>query len=319
MTIRCAAIIAACGAVACGILAGIVHAAAPQADPKPTVFGNGYTYPLSSADMEKIHDLTNAERARAKAESENLISALQLSCQPTDAARVGHGKFTADGKTVEVNAYEVVCSNGMGYILATQGPQKPIATSCFAAQATHAAGIVQGESDIYCQLAANKDVKVTAASLISAAGTPCAVSNVRWFGFSASSQTEYSEVACADGKGYLLKMPRIGAAVSVLSCQEAAKQGLKCRLTDAGPVAAAANMQTFREALKQNGVHCEPTQMRTIGRESVDKRYVVEVQCPEQPNGLVAFIPLEGNPRPFETIDCSAAVERQIHCQYPAR
>jgi hypothetical protein len=145
------------------------------------------------------------------------------------------------------------------------------------------------------------------------------VSNFRWFGFSASSQTEYSEVACADGKGYLLKMPRIGATVSVLSCQEAAQQGLKCRLTEGGRVAAAATMQTFREALKQNGVRCEPTQMRTIGRESVDKRYVVEVQCPEQPNGLVAFIPLEGNTHPFETIDCPAAVERQIQCQYPAR
>jgi hypothetical protein len=319
MTMRCAAIIAAYAAVAGGMHAGIVHAAAPQADPKATTSGNGYTYPLSSADMEKIHDLSKAERARAMAESGKLISTLQLSCQPTDAARVGHGKFTADGKTVEVNAYEVVCSNGMGYILATQGSQKPIATSCFAAEATHAAGIVQGESDIYCQFAANKNVKATASSLMTATGTPCAVGSFRWFGFSASSQTEYSEVACADGKGYLLKMPRSGAAVSVLSCQEAAKQGLKCRLTDSGPVAAAATMQTFRDALKQNGVHCEPTQMRTIGRESVDKRYVVEVQCPEQPNGLVAYIPLEGNTNPFETIDCPAAVERQIHCQYPAR
>jgi hypothetical protein len=78
-------------------------------------------------------------------------------------------------------------------------------------------------------------------------------------------------------------------------------------------------MQTFRDALKQNDVNCQPTNMRMIGRESIDKRYVVEVQCQEQPNGLVAFIPVAGNTNKFETIDCTAAVERQIRCELTAK
>jgi hypothetical protein len=105
--------------------------------------------------------------------------------------------------------------------------------------------------------------------------------------------------------------------VSAVSCQEAAKQGLKCHLTDGGP--APVTMQTFRDALKQYEVKCEPTNMRMIGRESVNRRYVVEVQCPEQPKGLVAFIPVAGNANKFETIDCAAAVERQIRCELAAR
>jgi hypothetical protein len=269
--------------------------------------------------MWKIQEVSDADRAKAKEESGKLIGALDLPCEVAAAAQVGRGKITVDGKIVAVSAYEVACSNGLGYLLASQGPQKPIATSCFAADATRAASVAHGETPgLYCQLAANKDVKASAAALLTAAGTTCAVNGFRWFGISASSQTEYSEVSCTDGKGYLLKSPQTGASatLSVLTCLDAAKQGLKCRLTDAGPVSAPVTAQTFRDALKRNGISCEPTQMRTIGRESVDKRYVVEVQCPEQPKGLVAFIPLEGNTNQFESIDCAAAVEREIVCKF---
>jgi hypothetical protein len=319
MTIRFATIIVAFAAAGVGFAP--FGDAAPPADPVPQTVRSGYASPLGGADMLKLRDITDRDRAKAKEDSGKLMTAIQLSCEPTDAALVGRGKAKADGKTIDVSAYEVACGNGMGYILVSQGPQKPIAMSCFAADARHAAGVTKDESaDLHCQLAANKDVKMMAASLMTTAGTACAVSNFRWFGLSASSQTDYSEVACTDGGGFLLKVPQTGPArVSVLSCQEAAKQGLKCHLTDSGPVTTPVTMQTFRDALKQNDVNCQPTNMRMIGRESIDKRYVVEVQCQEQPNGLVAFIPVAGNTNKFETIDCTAAVERQIRCELTAK
>jgi hypothetical protein len=40
----------------------------------------------------------------------------------------------------------------------------------------------------------------------------------------------------------------------------------------------------------------------------------VEFLCPEQPKGLVAFIPLEGNTALFEMADCAAAAKRGIKC-----
>jgi hypothetical protein len=72
-------------------------------------------------------------------------------------------------------------------------------------------------------------------------------------------------------------------------------------------------MQRFRDALKEGGVSCEPTQMRLVGRETVSRRYVVEVQCVDKPE-LVAFIPLEDNTKKLETLDCSAAMQRNIVC-----
>jgi hypothetical protein len=316
MTIRLAAVIIVVGA---GVGYVRLGCAAPPADPVPVTARSGYTIPLGSADMLKLRDITESDRLKAKQDSAKLASAIQLSCQVTDAALVGRGKAKVDGKTIDVNAFEVACSNHLGYILVSQGAQKPLLLSCFAADAKHAAGVAAGEdSGLDCQLPANKDVKAMAVAAMATSGATCAVSEFRWFGLTASSQTDYSEVACAEGGGFLLKIAQTGpqADVAVMTCQEAAKQGLKCHLTDGGPVTTSVTMQTFRDALKQNEVKCEPTNMRMIGRNSVDKRYVVEVQCQEQPNGLVAFIPVAGNTNKFETIDCAAAVERQIRCEF---
>jgi hypothetical protein len=314
---RFAAIIVAFAVAALGHVS--LSSAAPPGDPVPRGMQSGFSVPLEGMDMLKVHEVTDRERLKMKEESGKLINALQLSCEPIDAALVGRGRANTGGKTIEVNAYEVACSNRMGYILVSQGSQRPIAMSCFAANARHTAGLALGEnSDLDCQLAANKDLKVMAASQMTTAGTTCAVSDVRWFGLSASTQSDYSEVACADGAGFLLKIPQTATsgAASVMSCQDAARQGLNCRLTDGGPVSTPVTMQTFRDALKQNDVNCEPLHMRMIGRESLGKRYVVEVQCQEQPNGLVAFIPVAGNTSKFETIDCPVATERQIRCEF---
>ena len=321
------------------VFVGLTAAGLARAQPVPNAPSplrgspTGFPGPMNPLDLEKLRDLVSREhkpsardKARAKEEGGKLATALDLACQLTDAERVGGGKSMVDGKTLDVSLYEVACGNGTGYFLVSQGTQRPIAMSCIAADATHAADLAQGtRSELYCQLPRNKDVKAMAASLMATAGTTCAVSKVRWFGLTASSQTEYSEVACDDGKGYLLKTAQTGPAAqtSVMTCQDAAKYGLQCRLTDGGPVSTPVTLQTFRDALKQNSVNCEPAQMRVIGRESVDKRYVVEVQCPEQPKGLVAFVPLEGPPegngRKFETIDCAAAAERDIVCKLPAQ
>jgi hypothetical protein len=298
---------------------GIALAGAPvsQTDLAPAGGGSTITFPLAGADMEqRLHDLSPFQRAQAIQETEKPIRALSLACKPTDAERIGHGKYNVDGKRLEVVAYEVACSNGMGYLLASLGAEKPIAVSCFAAAATRADGIARGEkSDVYCQLAANKDLKAMAASLMTAAGTSCTVNDLRWFGLAAATHTEYTEVDCGDGNGYLLKAQQYepAAQVSAVSCREAAKQGLKCHLTDGGPVAAPVTMQTFRDALKEAGVSCEPTQMRLVGRETVSKRYVVEMQCPDM-SDLVAFIPLQDTTKKFETLDCAAAMERNILC-----
>jgi len=54
-----------------------------------------------------------------------------------------------------------------------------------------------------------------------------------------------------------------------------------------------------------------------IGQETTQKRYVVEFACPQQPHGLVAYIPAPGSTAPFEVVDCAAAARRHAICTLP--
>jgi hypothetical protein len=294
--------------------------AGPAPDPVPKSLSSGFGAPINRMDMLKIDDVSERDRARARQEASELLATLQLPCEASEAALVGRGTADVGGTPGAVKVYEVACSHHVGYLLLAQGSQPPVAMTCFAADARHAADSARGDAaSPVCRLALNQDLKAMATAIATAAGRPCVVGSLRWFGRDASTHLDYSEIACADGQGYLLKVPEAGPAaeVTMLSCQDAARQGLKCHLTDTGPVAAPVTLQTFRDALQANAVHCAPAQLRMIGRESVSRRYVVEVQCPEQPHGLVAFIPVEDPAGRFETVDCAAALEHGVHCQYP--
>jgi hypothetical protein len=256
----------------------------------------------------------------ARKESEKLIKQLSLPCELVDAERAGGGKIQVEGRTLDVKVYEAACRSGTGYFLVSQPPQKSLAVSCFAAEAARAADAIQGvkPDEFTCALSSSKDVKTMAASVLKGVGTVCDVRDYRWVGVSYVNGTEYSEVTCADGQGYVIEVPKTGPAahISVVGCQEAVKQGVKCTLT---AVTMPVTLQTFRDALRDQAVDCDPAQIRYIGRETQGRRYVVELQCPQQPKGLVAFIPLGGNPKPFETLDCAAAIARAVQCTLTAK
>ena len=257
------------------------------------------------------------DKETALKESQKIIDALSVPCELADAEHAGGGKVQVNGGLLDVQVFEAACRSGTGYFLVSQPPQKSLAISCFAADVAHTADITQGAppDEFVCTLSGNSDVKVMAASVLKGAGTLCDVSNYRWVGVSSKNGTEYSEVACADGNGYVLEAPTT-AQVSVVGCQDAVKEGIKCALTAVNmPV----TLQTFRDAIKDHSVDCEPAEIRYVGRETKGRRYVVEMQCPQQPKGLVAFIPLEGNPKPFETVDCPTAITRSVHCTLTAR
>jgi hypothetical protein len=312
-------------AVVCVALAALAASGLPkraeaagQTDPRPAGMPSGFTSGIASADMETLREVNAAERAKARQESAKLIAALQLSCNATEAQRVARGKSQMQGKSVEMSVYEVACDNHTGYLLAAQESRTPQALSCFAADATHTADVAAGKkSEMYCQLGANKDLKAMATALMSRAGTHCEVSDVKWFGMNAAAQTEFTEIACQDHSGYLLKIAQTGPApqLSVMSCRDAAAHALQCHLTPTAPVIPKVSMQALRDAITQHGVQCENPQLRLIGRESVDRRYVIELQCAAAPHGMVVFVPLEGNTAAFESMDCKTAMEeRNVRC-----
>jgi hypothetical protein len=262
-------------------------------------------------------------RAKATAQSVALLQSMKIACDVDDAKLIASGtrKPKSGGRAVETRVYEVACSGGMGYLLETQGTETPMAISCLSAEEARAADEAKGrEPSFFCKLPENKDVHALVASMIAAgSGGQCEVRTLQLFGHSESTHSDYSEVACTDGKGFMLRVAQPGseAQTVVMSCQEAAKQGIKCKITDVGPVEAPVTLQTFKDALARNGVTCNIGQIRLIGQEDHLKRYVVEYRCAEQPAGMVAFLPLPGNANPYESLDCATArSESGVACEF---
>jgi hypothetical protein len=307
---------------------------------------------MSQSDIQGLADFVDStkrlehknivSKALATKRATTALNALQITCQLTDAQHLGSGKTTVAGQSVDVGLYEVACANGMGYLLTLVGLSSASGISCFAAAASQqvarsdnpndTAANSAGKVDSTCHLPANQDLNTMATTVMRNAGTACEAHGVKWLGQGGSPALEYTEIACNDAHGFVLRTPVPGAAaaIDVLSCADAAKHGAQCQMSAPAPAAAAAtaggapppegsrpDLQWFKDALSKNGVSCDVKKARIAGRESIKRRYVVEYQCPQQPQGLVAFVPPPGDTtNPFESMDCAAAAEKKITCQF---
>ena len=269
---------------------------------------------------------TAAAKATAIAQSAPLIKTLQISCDINDARLVVSGtrQAASGGKKIETRVYEAACSGAVGYLLEVQGTEAPVAISCVAAEEARAADVAQGKDPgFFCKLPENQDVYALVRSLIRAnAGAECTIDVLQSLGRSETTQSSYSEIKCKDKQGFLLRLPLPGstAKAAAMSCADAAKQGVGCRLTETAPGSGATaadepvTLASLKSALAQNGVSCNVSQLRLIGQEDHLKRYVVEYLCADQPTGAVAFIPLTGNSHPYESMDCDKALLNRIPC-----
>ncbi len=302
---------------------------------------------LSQSDIQGLADFVDStkrlerknivSKALATERATALLNALHITCQLTDAQQMGSGQSAVGGQRVEVGLYEVACANGMGYLLTLVGHSSASGISCFAAAATEqgdTSGGSTGKVDSTCHLPANQDLVLMATTVLRNAGTACEAHGVKWLGQSGSPTLDYTEVSCRDGQGWVLRTPAPGgmAGIDVLSCLDAAGHGARCQmLASASEGAATApptaanpppdgprpDLQWFKQALSERDIVCDVKKARIVGRESIKRRYVVEYQCDGQPQGLVAYVPAPGDTvNPFESMDCAAAAERKIACQF---
>jgi hypothetical protein len=336
------------------------HALAQQQGPpggalnSPVVPEGHITGYMSQGDITGLADFVDSTRRLdrkdlvskmlATKRSTVMLNALHIDCKLADAEHLASGSTSAGGQPVSVGLYEVACTNGMGYLLTLMGLSSATGISCFAASAAQPGDAANAAKvDLKCHLAANQNLNTMATMVMRNAGAACDAHDVKWLGQSADPKVDYTEVACNDDRGFVLRTPAPGsvANIDVLSCRDAASRGARCQLSAnatgaAGPAAASAgagitpsagtpssaaeprpNLQWFKDALSKNGVSCDVKKARIVGRESIKRRYIVEYQCPQQPRGLVAYVPSAGDAtNSFESIDCEAAALRSVPCQF---
>lgn len=296
----------------------------PGKDPPPAAIGNDRdpavnkitqygSYDALQARVKQLNKegktKTAAELlAEDKADATALVSAAKLPCAVTDALLV------AEDTDKHTKTYEVACGSGTGYFLVqAEPPGAPSGFTCFAAEAARNADIAaHREPAIGCGLPENGGTAAMAATILSRAGKVCAVRATKWLGQSRTTNTDFLEVACSEGAGFVVRSPVPGSQLPLRidTCVDSARYGLPCSLTETDPVVIAST-----EALKKHGVACDAESTRVLGHEAVKKRRVVEFYCPrQQPKGLVAFIPLEESKAPFETFDCVQAATHGAVC-----
>ena len=250
-------------------------------------------------------------KEQVMADAAALVRSVNLACEVSDAALFNDGMAVSNGKEVHVRTFEAACKSGAGYFLVEQSPDPVYGFSCLAADATRSADIASGQPPSpACSLPANADVKAMAGAILKGLGSLCSVSKIRVMGEERSSHSELTEVACTGGAVFVISNPLPGSirSVSAQSCVDAFQKGIRCTMSSTG--APMITEQTFKDAIVGHHVACTVEALRLAGRETVKQRHIVEFRCKEQPNGLVAFIPLEGAMAPFETMDCAQAGAR---------
>jgi hypothetical protein len=227
-------------AVIAGVALGCLYSAATHAQKSPQ--GNqdngGLNGSLSRSDLEKLggaHGASGASLTPEKAteQSAKLLAALQLSCEISAAQLVVSGSRRIDGKETPVRVFEVACTQGLGYLLETQGSATPVASSCLTTEEARAGDVAKGkEPGFFCKLPQNRDVNAAVAALIaSGTGTQCTVRRLQWLGRSDSAHSEYSEVVCEGGKGYVLSTALPGSQAKPTVTRTADQRRPRCPWT----------------------------------------------------------------------------------------
>ncbi len=314
--------VAAFAVLACAAFAqqgGYGPPAGEMGSQAPVGSQGGYNQPDNPNNPPPVTSTSRPAKSKPRAPSKeeilrdaaDLAKAAPLACEVTDAALLNDGTANINGQDVHVRSFETACSNGMGYFLVEQPPEKTIGFSCFGADATRAKDLAAGrDPQPACALPANSDRKAMAGAVLSKLGISCQVSNVHWIGQETKTNSEYTEAACNGGPGYVIKsaMPGSTNPPSAVTCPESYHHGVPCTMSSNG--APLVTLDTFKQVIAAHHVNCTVEGVRSMGVETKTQRHVVEFKCPEQPNGLVALIPLEGNPAPFETMDCAKSASR---------
>ena len=280
-------------------------------------------------DKESIierKDLVSTYVARGRVSK--VFALLKIDCKIVNVAHVAEATGKQWGWTnVAVGLYEAACENGMGYLVTLRDTHEASATSCFAAesQINESSKATRAE---HCLLPENVDPNTRAQKMLSTLGVSCTVDASQWLGQSTTLHLDYIESRCKEGQGYVIHVPIPGSrgAAGTISCEQSAQAGIPCKLTQriqsASTNSTAASdsrptLQWFKDALAKNNVSCDTKQARLVGREKIKKRHIVEFQCDQKPQGLVVYVPADGDATNlFESIDCAAAATRGISCQF---
>ena len=191
--------------------------------------------PSAHPDTEALNRAMNDEspptaidaeqRAKGKKDVPALLAASKAPCTMTDAMYVGAGTGT---DKVHANYYEVACQEGLGYLIVSKDKNPtPDLVDCVKLSSHLPDG---KPNPLACKLPGNRHPALGLQAMVTKAGHTCTVNGGRFIG--STTTTDYYEVACTEGGGYILEATHDGAAPKTNNCLIYGQSGnIKCTLT----------------------------------------------------------------------------------------
>ena len=199
-----------------------------------------------------------------------LIAKDQPNCQMANARGLGHN--------ATVTVLEVACQGGAGYIVDASYPLSLSKPATF----NPCAGITAGMS-IQCTLTDAATTNTYVTGLVAKMGKPCDMKDHRYVGAD-SKGVAYFEVACQDGKGYMMEVTLTGA-VAPVDCAQADGIGGGCTLTNSR-AAETEQAGLYSKLAHAAGFPCDVSKYGLIPA-NVPGHEVVEIACSNRPDGAV--------------------------------
>ena len=217
--------------------------------------------------------------ADPKAQLAPFVAKTPIACPIANARSIGSSP---------TNTYfELGCADGSGFILVTSAPMsvdKDVKmNTCLA---------YEGGGNISCELSTREAQLAVVDRLMASSGKTCAITDKRYILTTINFST-YFEVACGDGKGYVIERNAAGALARTIDCANA-PSGAECTLTDARE-AKTEQAGLYSRLATKAGFQC------TVGKYAMfpsrAREEVVELQCTNRPDGGVAVFDADGNGR----------------------
>jgi hypothetical protein len=230
-----------------------------------------------------------------------LVAKNKPNCQLTAARAIGQ---TTD-RTATV--FEVACQGGPGYNVQASFPESPSKpaqfTPCFA---------IPADSHIKCTLTDDATSTAYITSLVGKMGKPCQLKGRRFVGATSDGES-FFEVACQDGKGYMIDQATNGDVKPAIDCAVADNIGGGCTLTNAREEETA-QAGLYSKLAHAAGYACDvsryaPFNVNLPGHE------VVELSCGNRPDGAVAIFPASTAEK-AQIYDCAHSEIAGYRCSF---
>lgn len=200
--------------------------------------------------------------------------------------------------------FEVACKGGAGYVVVTSWP--PDATGDVQ---MNTCLIYEEGNSLFCELTDRAAQLGPVNALVAKSGKTCTIKDRRYLLTSSKDASNYYEVACDNGKGYVVQESAKGELTRVLDCASADFIGGGCTMTDSR-ASMTEQAALYTRLSGQAGFKCNVEKYATLPTQGA--REVIELVCKDRPDGAIAIFTASSG----QVYDCVRSELEGYRCSF---